>query len=217
MTIGAPGTSKVCPTCGASYDEGTYFCVADGMRLRSGQRGTPRQGTATYTPRETAELSRAVAKARAKASGPSGDPDGAPDPPAPPAAPRATPGRPHVFICDDSELFLSLTTSALEDMGVKVTAARTGTEALTMAPGLRPTLMLMDVELPDGTGDEFASRLGATSLNGVPIYLYSSLSDAALAVRARQSGCAGFISKQRGVHAMMYSVRSILTKMGALK
>jgi two-component system response regulator DevR len=67
-----------------------------------------------------------------------------------------------VLVVDDDPVFLSLAKRILEEAGVHVSGtAATVAEGLSVAEALRPAAILVDVELPDGSGVDLAKDLAA--------------------------------------------------------
>ena len=63
----------------------------------------------------------------------------------------------HVLVVDDDELIRSAIAEIVQEMGVAVTEARDGLEALeVLATGPRPCLALVDLMMPRMCGEEFA-------------------------------------------------------------
>jgi CheY-like chemotaxis protein len=71
-------------------------------------------------------------------------------------------------------------------------------------------LILMDVQMPQLFGDDVASILRNDRGLATPIYLFSTLAPAELAIRARDAHLDGFISKDLGMANLVDEVRRIL-------
>ena len=101
-----------------------------------------------------------------------------------------------VLIVDDHSGFRAAARALLEAAGFEVVGeAADGVSALTAAEGLRPEIVLLDVQLPDLDGFAVAERLGAGA-TAPAIVLTSSRSVASL--RWRLAGNPGwyFIPKE---------------------
>jgi DNA-binding response OmpR family regulator len=114
-----------------------------------------------------------------------------------------------VLLIDDSAVVLAAAEYALTGAGYDVTTALTLDELATITPDAFD-LILMDVEMPELFGDDVASVLRHQRGVKTPIYLFSSVAAAELAVLVRDAALDGFISKQDGVEAMVKRVRGIL-------
>lgn len=64
-----------------------------------------------------------------------------------------------VLLVEDQPDVAKATAMGLEFLGAQVTVAATGGEALRQAPLTRPTLVLLDIDLPDISGHEVGRRL----------------------------------------------------------
>jgi DNA-binding NarL/FixJ family response regulator len=100
-----------------------------------------------------------------------------------------------VLIVDDHEGFRSMARLYLESAGLDVVAeAGDGDEAVTSAIATRPSLALVDINLPGDDGFAVAARLAA--LDESPrVVLISSRRPGDLDRRLAASPAAGFITK----------------------
>jgi two-component system nitrate/nitrite response regulator NarL len=116
--------------------------------------------------------------------------------------------QPAVLIVDDHAGFRAAARALLEAAGYPVVGEAAGAaEAVTEAARLRPGLVLLDVQLPDGDGFDVAGVLAA--LPEPPIVLLVSVRDRQ-SYRRRLPGSAarGFIAKDRLTSA---AVAALLT------
>ena len=81
-----------------------------------------------------------------------------------------------VLLVDDDPSLLRVYTRALENLGCAVATAPDGQEALTMAPHLRPHLIITDVTMPRMNGLELCLALQEDAwLRDIPIILHTAL------------------------------------------
>jgi len=100
-----------------------------------------------------------------------------------------------VLIVDDSAAFLWWARRLLESDGAAVVGtAATGAQALVLAAELRPDVVLLDIQLPDGDGFDVGRHLGRS---GVPVVLCSVRAAADFGRRIAESGVIGFLPKER--------------------
>jgi DNA-binding NarL/FixJ family response regulator len=101
-----------------------------------------------------------------------------------------------LVIVDDHALFRSIAREKLEADGIHVLGeAADGQSALDAIAALRPTIVLVDIHLPDIDGFAVARRVA--DLNDPPVVvLTSSRPGANLRRRSVDSGAAGFIAKE---------------------
>lgn len=118
-----------------------------------------------------------------------------------------------ILLVDDSPIFLEVTRAALEAEGYAVVCAN-DLAALEQARAQSLDLVLMDVQMPEAFGDDVALTLRHAYGVQAPIYLLSSLDDADLAERVQWAQVEGFISKNRGLQAVLGEVRRILGPAG---
>ena len=91
----------------------------------------------------------------------------------------------------------------IEVIGITGTAAAGVAETVR----LRPDVVLMDYQLPDGDGVIAAKQIVA-GLHAAVVMLTASGDDDELALRALEAGCAGFVSKGDGVKALIAAIRA---------
>ncbi len=121
-----------------------------------------------------------------------------------------------ILLMDDSVIFLEVTRAALEAVGYQVACASDLAELARVREETQQnlSLVLMDVQMPEVFGDDVALTLRHSYGVTVPIYLLSSLEDADLADRVKWADIDGFISKNRGVEAVVAAVQRIVGPAG---
>jgi len=108
---------------------------------------------------------------------------------------------PILIIDDNDELRLSLQ-EVLESGGYRTAEACDGDEALSMMrSGLRPSLVLLDLQMPRMHGRDFVSALGREQIDVPPVMLISC--DANLDVEAASLGAIGFLRKPFEVGSLL--------------
>jgi DNA-binding NarL/FixJ family response regulator len=99
------------------------------------------------------------------------------------------------IVVDDHAAFRASARRLLELTGYDVVAeAGNGASGLALVRELEPELVLLDVALPDMSGFDVADALAG---GRTTVVLVSSRSPSDLGSRAKRSGAAGFISKDR--------------------
>jgi two-component system chemotaxis response regulator CheY len=103
---------------------------------------------------------------------------------------------PHrLLVVDDSNVIRRRIERATELPGIEfVGAARNGIEALEMHAQLRPTLVTMDLTMPEMDGAECVAQLVARD-PGILILVISALADKLTAIEALEQGASGFLCK----------------------
>lgn len=97
-----------------------------------------------------------------------------------------------VLIVDDHDGFRSWLRRFVDDLGAAVVGeARTGNEALELMKLLRPEVVLLDIQLPDGTGFDVAQA--SASLDEAPEIVFISTRPASS--YGRDLGASVFVAK----------------------
>lgn len=99
-----------------------------------------------------------------------------------------------ILIIDDHDGFRAFARSLLENAGFTVAEAASGTEATEVARTIWPSLILLDVQLPDFDGFEVARRLAADGA-GPEVVLTSTRDASDCGERITASPAAGFLPK----------------------
>lgn len=116
-----------------------------------------------------------------------------------------------VLYIEDNEQNLYLITFLLESHGFRVCAARDGREGIASAAGLRPDMILLDIQLPLMDGYEVAGRLRANpDLADIPIVAVTSYAMAGDREKALASGCTGYIEKPINPETFVRDVQRFL-------
>jgi signal transduction histidine kinase len=120
--------------------------------------------------------------------------EGCPEPSSP-SEPSSDPSSRRVLVVEDhADLAWGLEV-LLRRLGHEVRCARTGAEALSIAPDYRPEVVLLDIGLPDMDGTEVA-RLLRAELGAEPfVAAMSGYGQESVRIRALQSGCDRHLTK----------------------
>lgn len=78
-----------------------------------------------------------------------------------------------VLMIDDEESARDLTARSLIRLGFEVRTAATGAEGIEMARSLRPSLILLDINLPDVTGWDVLAVLNTGDAGDIPVIIHS--------------------------------------------
>jgi DNA-binding NarL/FixJ family response regulator len=129
------------------------------------------------------------------------------DPAGPTTATLATPTI-SVLLADDHPAVrdgLRLALSATAEIRV-VGAAASGREALELAQALRPNVLLLDVQMPDGDGLAVLRQLRQAGLPVKAIVLTAHATDASIA-EAMQAGAIGYLQKDVETPRLIEAIR----------
>jgi DNA-binding NarL/FixJ family response regulator len=118
-----------------------------------------------------------------------------------------------ILLVDDHQLVragLVLVLKQMED-GVELVEAGTGREAIAAEEAVTDLdLVLMDLDLPEGSGLEALSVINAKN-SSLPVVILSAMEDQAMVSRAMELGARGFIPKSASGEVMLNSLRLVLS------
>jgi adenylate cyclase len=123
----------------------------------------------------------------------------------------AAPSPATILVVDDNAEGRKLLALRLRHEGHAVVAAAGGHEALELAARHRPSLVLLDVLMPDLDGFEVCRRLRQMpALRAVPVVMLTALEGTDHVVRGLEAGADDFISKPFQPAELVARVRSLL-------
>lgn len=112
-----------------------------------------------------------------------------------------------VLICDDDPDIVEVLAAMLEAHGYSTLTARTGQQALELATGQAPSLILMDLRMPGMSGWETIAALGANPATAhIPVVILSALAPDDYAVPTASA----WLTKPVDQGALMSSLRKAL-------
>jgi two-component system cell cycle response regulator DivK len=101
-----------------------------------------------------------------------------------------------ILVIEDNERNRYLVTFILEKHGYRVVQAKDGREGIELAEQVKPTLILLDIQLPGMDGYAVARELrGNPAFDEVPIVAVTSYAMAGDRERILAAGCNGYIEK----------------------
>jgi two-component system cell cycle response regulator DivK len=116
-----------------------------------------------------------------------------------------------VLIVEDNELNMKLFHDLLDAHGYKTLQTRNGMEAMRLARMHRPSLILMDIQLPEVSGLEVTKWLKEDDeLRQIPIIAVTAFAMKGDEERIRQGGCEAYISKPISVVSFIETVRRFI-------
>jgi DNA-binding NtrC family response regulator len=117
--------------------------------------------------------------------------------------------QPHILIADDERSIRLMLETGLTLNGFRVTAVRTGREALEAASSGQFDAVLSDIYMPDGSGLELVESLRAVDA-GIPIVLMTAQGSLEVAVEAVRRGASDFIGKPFDISAVVALLRRFM-------
>ena len=128
-------------------------------------------------------------------SGPQDDDDASQELTFRPAEP-VSPGAPCVLVVDDDLANLALAQALLQAEGFQVRVAIDGPSMFRVLKTCKPSLILMDIQLPEVDGWELTRQLKADpATSGVPVIALTAYGKTGDEKKARQAGFVEFLSK----------------------
>ncbi len=125
-------------------------------------------------------------------------------------------GSSRLLIVDDDAAAVQLMRHGLQHLG-ECHFALDGEQALDLAPGLQPDLVLLDIDLPGADGFAVCARLKAHStLRHVPVVFISQSSARGDEARALSLGADDFIAKPYDIAVLRARVGRLLTRKQAV-
>ena len=116
-----------------------------------------------------------------------------------------------VLIVEDNELNMKLFNDLLDAYGYDTLQARSGTEALRLARERSPSLILMDIQLPEVSGLEVTKWIKDDDrLRDIPVIAVTAFAMKGDEERIRQGGCEAYISKPITIGPFIDTVRRFI-------
>jgi len=122
-----------------------------------------------------------------------------------------------VLVIDDSPMMVQLITQALEGVGLAADAASDLAALDKQLEAHIYDLVLVDVNMPEMYGDDVVEFLKVQRQIKSKLFLYSDISEAELAAKAKAVGADGFITKSSGLEAAVETIRAAIAGNGPVK
>ena len=118
-----------------------------------------------------------------------------------------------ILVVDDEPQVLRGLTAALSAAGYEVSGAATAAQALEAAALNPPDAVVLDLLLPDGTGEEVSRRL--REWTQVPIVVVSAVDEEAQKIAALDAGADDYVTKPYAVGELLARVRAAMRRAAA--
>ena len=119
-------------------------------------------------------------------------------------------GRRTVLLVEDEESITVPLREALAREGFDASVARTAAEALELARGVEPDVVLLDVMLPDGSGFDVCRELRRESR--VPIIMVTARGDEADRIVGLELGADDYVTKPFSAREVAARIRAVLRR-----
>jgi chemosensory pili system protein ChpA (sensor histidine kinase/response regulator) len=112
------------------------------------------------------------------------------------AAAGAAGGIPHILIVDDSLSVRKSLSQLVEDSGYETLLAKDGLEAIEVVGQTKPTVMLVDMEMPRMNGIELTAHIRANeATKDIPIFMITSRTTEKHRQLAQEAGVSAYLTK----------------------
>jgi two-component system chemotaxis response regulator CheY len=116
-----------------------------------------------------------------------------------------------ILVVDDSNVMRRKISRAVESVGCQeVLTAANGLEAIEKYKQEMPTLVTMDITMPEMDGIECVKQLVAMDTNAL-ILVISAISQKSTTIEALKNGAKGFIRKPFDDEALVTEIRKVLS------
>jgi len=99
-----------------------------------------------------------------------------------------------VFVVDDSDTNLAKAEEALED-NFNVMTIPSAAKMFTLLEKIKPSIILLDIEMPEMNGFEALERLKNSDWADIPIIFLTGTKDASIEEKSAELGAVGIITK----------------------
>lgn len=124
------------------------------------------------------------------------------------------PTSPLLLLIEDDPQFQMLLSTSLESQDYQVIAVSTGKEGLTAVRNRQPSLLIIDLGLPDIDGQEVISRLRKWS--EVPIIVLSARNQESEITKALDNGADDYLTKPFSTAVLVSRIKALLRRVAKL-
>jgi CheY-like chemotaxis protein len=120
-----------------------------------------------------------------------------------------------ILIVDDDEALAEALSRRLKQQGFDTLTADCGRAGLAQAKSDRPSLIVLDVRLPDIDGLAICQQLAdSPETCGIPVIILSGMARPDIIRRSRAAGCTYFVRKPYDPNAMLVLIRQAIDEAG---
>jgi len=131
------------------------------------------------------------------------------------AAPTPSDDRPLAMVVDDSITVRRVTERFLERNGLRVTTAKDGLDAISVMQDNKPDIILLDIEMPNMDGYEFATHVrNDAKVSDVPIIMITSRVGDKHRARAIEIGVNDYLGKPYHDAQLLEAIQRLLSDRG---
>jgi len=116
-----------------------------------------------------------------------------------------------ILVAEDDPVMVATLSGALKSRGYGVAIARDAMQAVMFAVQQQPNVILLDVNMPAGTGLGALKRLQASArTSSIPVLVVSGSTDLTLPATVRAEGAKGFFKKPVDLDALCARLEELL-------
>jgi len=116
-----------------------------------------------------------------------------------------------ILVADDDPVMSATLSGALKSRGYGVVLARDAMQAVMFAVQQQPHVILLDFNMPAGTGLTALTRLQASArTSSIPVLVVSGSTDLTLPATVRAEGAKGFFRKPVDLDALCARIEELL-------
>jgi len=117
-----------------------------------------------------------------------------------------------ILVVDDSTTIRQFVAKAMEEAGFQVITAVNGKHALASMTGMKPDLIISDINMPEMDGIELCKKTHADpALAAIPFVIMSTNSDRAVMRRLLSLGASGYLVKPFNLEQIVITVERLLS------
>lgn len=119
--------------------------------------------------------------------------------------------QPKILIADDEIDYVEILTSLLEAHGFEIVVAHEGVRAIEVAHKQKPNLIILDLQMPAGTGQMVLQYLRSKpDTHAIPVIVMTASSDPEAEPMVRALGAQAFIQKPYDNEILLAKIRSLI-------
>jgi CheY-like chemotaxis protein len=116
-----------------------------------------------------------------------------------------------ILIADDDPVLAATVSGALKSRGYTIVVARDAMQAVMFAVQQQPDVILLDINMPAGTGLGALTRLQASArTSSIPVLVISGSADLTMPATVRAEGAKGFFRKPIDLDALCARIEELL-------
>ena len=116
-----------------------------------------------------------------------------------------------ILIADDDPMMTAMLSGVLSARGYVLAVARDAMQAFMFAVQQQPHAILLDINMPAGTGHVALTRLQASArTSSIPVLVMSGSPDLTLPATVRAQGAKGFFRKPVDIEALVARLEELL-------